>query len=262
VADKVACDQGAGEVHLESSPGKVKSLVMCGQMCEARPKCNSITYFKSGYCSHFSTSCAKTQKNGKAVVSYRYGLPPATTTKSPSASKRLWTSAVSNEQCDTRAGEVFLKSSPGKVSSLDKCKHSCEHAGDCRSITYFNSGWCSHFSTSCEKTKTKRKATVLRYIEPPKSFVTRAPFRWDSIGSKVVCDTGKGEAYLNTSPGKIGDLTKCQSLCAANSKCNSITYYKSGYCSHFSTSCTKTKKSNKALVSLRITTARRHLRGY
>jgi len=263
VGSKVVCDEGAGEVFLKSSSGKVSNIEQCKRSCHETAQCKSITYFKSRYCSHFSTSCANTKRNGKAVGSY-YRTAEAPTTKKPSASKRSWTSAVSNSQCDTRAGEVFLKSSPGKGSSLDQCKKSCEDAGDCQSITYFKNGYCGHFSTLCTKTKTKRKAVVLRFIEAPVSAApatTRPPIRFVEVGSKVVCDTAAGELYLDSSPGKVSNSGECKSLCQANSKCNSITYFKSGFCSHFSTSCTKTKKHNKVFKSFRVTTARRNLRG-
>merc|ERR1712048_471203 len=176
-----------------------------------------------------------------------YSETPTTT---PSAPKRSWTSAVSNVQCDTGAGEVFLGSSPGKVSSLDLCKQSCADSGDCQSITYFNSGYCSHFSTLCTKTKRKRKAVVLHYVEA--SAVTRSPSHWVDLGSKAVCDTTAGEVFLRTSSGKTSSFAQCKSSCEANLNCNSIAYFTSGYCSHFSTSCTKTMKLNKALMASRL----------
>jgi len=261
VGSKVVCDQGAGEVFLTSSSGKVSSLDQCKQSCHDAAQCKSITYFRSRYCSHFSTSCANTKRNGKAAGSYHLSAEPATTkppatTRNPSRSKRSWTSAVSNTQCDTGAGEVFL-GSPGKVSSLDTCKKSCEDSGDCQSITYFKNGYCSLFSTPCTKTKNKRKAVVLQFIEKSTApAVTRPPIRWVEVGSKVVCDTA---AYLDNSPGKTSNSGACKSLCEANPKCNGITYFNSGWCSHF-TSCTKTKKHKKAFKSFRVTTARRNLR--
>ena len=72
---------------------------------------------------------------------------------------RAWQELGSKTACDTKNGEVYMQSSPGKGSSLEQCKQSCEDTAGCQSITFLNNGWCSHFSTSCSKTKSNNKAT-------------------------------------------------------------------------------------------------------
>ena len=78
------------------------------------------------------------------------------------AVKRSWVVLGFNLECDTKAGEVYLQQSPGKVSSLERCKKSCQDSASCRSITFYGSGWCSHYSTQCNKVKTKNKAVALQ----------------------------------------------------------------------------------------------------
>ena len=75
--------------------------------------------------------------------------------------KYIWSKAISRAECDTSAGEVYMKGSPGKVSSLDKCKKSCKATRGCRSITFFKSGYCSLYSTPCTGTKRNNKAEAL-----------------------------------------------------------------------------------------------------
>ena len=78
-----------------------------------------------------------------------------------SGSNPIWATVGVNAVCDTSAGEVYLQESPGKLPNIDACKKSCEGNEKCRSISYFKSGWCSHYSTACTKTR-KGKATTLQ----------------------------------------------------------------------------------------------------
>ena len=64
--------------------------------------------------------------------------------------------------CDTSSGEANSKHSPGKSPSLEACQRSCEAAADCQRITFSNAELCSHFSTSCSKTKWNKKAVALQ----------------------------------------------------------------------------------------------------
>ena len=80
---------------------------------------------------------------------------------------RTWQELGSKTACDTNNGEVYMQSSPGKGSSLERCKQACEDTADCQSITFFDSGWCSHFSTSCTNLKTNKKAVTLRLVVGP-----------------------------------------------------------------------------------------------
>ena len=79
VASKTTCDTSAGEVYMQSSPGKGSSLVECKQSCEDTEGCQSITYFTNGWCSHFSTPCSNTKSNNKAT-SYRLSSADSGTT--------------------------------------------------------------------------------------------------------------------------------------------------------------------------------------
>ena len=78
--------------------------------------------------------------------------------------KKSWRAIGPKTACDTSAGEVYLQDSPGTVSTLEQCKTMCEHATECQSITYYESGWCSHYSTPCTRTMLTRKAVALQLI--------------------------------------------------------------------------------------------------
>ena len=66
-------------------------------------------------------------------------------------------------ECDTNAGEKYIKESPGKLPNIEECKKSCEVSAECQSITYLNTGWCSHFSTPCTNHKSNNKAVSMRW---------------------------------------------------------------------------------------------------
>ena len=87
---------------------------------------------------------------------------PYTTLTNCAGSQRAWVEVGSNTECDVGAGEVYRSQSSGKVSDIAACKKSCEAHAQCKSITFFNSGWCSHFSTECTKTKSADKAIAMR----------------------------------------------------------------------------------------------------
>ena len=101
---------------------------------------------------------------------------PVTTAAVPDG-KCLWGHIHQTAECHVSGGEVYLENSPGKVASLDQCKKSCENAAGCQSITYFNSGWCSHFSTPCTKTKLNNKAVALACGGSGKSLYHRTTIR-------------------------------------------------------------------------------------
>ena len=81
------------------------------------------------------------------------------TGKAPEGKKK-WTEIGANLECHGYDGEVYLESSRGKVPTLAECKESCESADGCQSISYFKSGWCSHWSTPCKKTKFNKKVVA------------------------------------------------------------------------------------------------------
>ena len=166
------------------------------------------------------------------------------------------TNARASAECDNRAGEVYLRNSPGKLSSLDLCKKSCQDAAGCRSITYFKSGWCSHYSTSCVTSKWKSKATALRLIASLDSTTvsdstptpnTSHDQHWVHVSDKAECDAGAGEIYRQQSPGKLSDAEQCRKSCESEVGCVSITFFRSGWCSHFSTACTQVKGHTRAV---------------
>ena len=75
-----------------------------------------------------------------------------------------WVKVGDNAACDTDASEVYIQPSPGKLPSLKACQKTCEDEKQCKSITYFKSGWCSHFSTDCSKTVRVGKAVAMRLV--------------------------------------------------------------------------------------------------
>ena len=87
----------------------------------------------------------------------------------------VWLVVGSKTECDVNAGEVYLENSPGKLPSLEECRQSCEDATACQSITYFNSGWCSHFSTPCTNTKKNSKAVAFRFNRSSSTTSTAKP---------------------------------------------------------------------------------------
>ena len=75
-----------------------------------------------------------------------------------------WRSFGANTECDAGAGEKYRGQSSGKQSSLALCKQSCQNEDACKSITYYSSGWCSHFSTDCSNTKTSSGAVAMQKL--------------------------------------------------------------------------------------------------
>ena len=116
-------------------------------------------------------SCDGEKVRGKVIVNVR--TPRAIIRQETSSTKeRSWGDTRSNVQCDRHAGEVLIKSSSKKVSSIESCKESCEDVTGCQSITFFNNGYCTLFSTPCTKTRENdktRSAVLLRGSEPMNS---------------------------------------------------------------------------------------------
>merc|ERR1712032_1630188 len=76
---------------------------------------------------------------------------PATKGTATGPPKLTWAKVGAKVACDTNAGEVYLKQSPGRVQDLSRCKDECVKVSACKSISFFRSGWCSLFSTPCTK---------------------------------------------------------------------------------------------------------------
>ena len=105
----------------------------------------------------------------------------------------------SSAACDADAGEIYLDQSPGKVGSIETCKSLCEKNADCQSITHFNSGWCSHFSTPCTKTTWSKKSVSMRLSKGATSAST----------TKVAASTStnQGAASTGTTKGAASTTT-------------------------------------------------------
>ena len=97
-----------------------------------RFRCQSITYYP-GWCSLFTTQCENRKPFENAI------------------SVTLKADYFNRQECDQGRGEVRLPASSGNQPDLAACKKSCEDAPQCKSTTYFDSGWCNHFSTCCTK---------------------------------------------------------------------------------------------------------------
>lgn len=172
--ENAECDTSNEEVVLQL-PGKVSSLEKCQSLCTNEPKCNSITYFQSGYCSLFSTYCNNYKFKSKAISQYKLAVPKNLADLGRIEVKREFETVGVNNECAIKLGEVFLNTSPGADTSFDECKKSCKDNGACNSLTFFYaSGYCSHFSTACDKVNTfkskKTKAISLRLVSPPQLF--------------------------------------------------------------------------------------------
>ena len=113
-----------------------------------------------------------------------------TTTRT--AAKGTWAEVGSNMQCDAGAGESYSAKSSGQVSDLAACQKSCEDQAGCQSITFFDGGWCSHFSSGCAKTKVTSKAISMRLGDA--QLATAAS---TNAGEWILCVTAFGDNILN-----------------------------------------------------------------
>merc|ERR1712176_1687741 len=106
----------------------------------------------------------KTKGDGNAIsiLLSRAGIPatPATT----AGMTFTWVDRFVNTACNAGAGEKYLGASSKRMSNEEACKKSCEDVAACRSITFYSSGWCSHFSTDCTKTKADSNAISARLV--------------------------------------------------------------------------------------------------
>ena len=84
----------------------------------------------------------------------------------PAGMRHIWVQLGSNTMCDAGAGEKYMPKTSQSASSIEACEKFCQDDSECRSITYFSSGWCSHFSTECTKTKYVWKAISKRRRVP------------------------------------------------------------------------------------------------
>merc|ERR1712032_215267 len=186
--------------------------------------------------------------------------PTTTTPASTTAAGPTWVTVAANAVCDTTQGEEFMQQSPGKVPSVEACQQGCEAQSGCQSISYLRSTWCSFYSTSCATTTFQNGAVAMRLQGPttpapattagttaPTTPGTTTPtVQWEFLGANEECNQLAGEVFMSTSPGNVGSLDACKSTCQAQSQCKSITYFNSGWCSHYSSECTARRATSKA----------------
>merc|ERR1719223_409717 len=167
ITDK-ACDTRKSG-YLQSSPGQLDNLAACIQSCQGSATCNSITFYGSKFCAHFSTACADVvPRYGAYVVRFQPATaatrkPTTTTTKPTTATPTLPPNAIviTDKACDVQKSG-YLQSSPGKLDNLAACIQSCQGSATCNSITFYRSKFCSHFSTACTNLKIEVGATSMR----------------------------------------------------------------------------------------------------
>ena len=80
--------------------------------------------------------------------------------------RHIWVQLGSNTMCDAGAGEKYMPKTSQSASSIEACEKFCQDDSECKSITFYNSGWCSHFSTECTNTKYSWKAISKRRSSP------------------------------------------------------------------------------------------------
>merc|ERR1719174_1247112 len=148
-----------------------------------------------------------------------------TTTAAPNG-KCIWGQGSANVRCNQAAGEVRLPKSSVMTSSLEKCKKSCEDTAGCRSITYFKTNWCTHFSTPCTNTKGSGMAVVERLVAPCKAVRTttkptrvgKATFNYKSDfqlceacpADAVSCEDWPLQSARTSKAGQCGSHLCCQ----------------------------------------------------
>ena len=160
VGSQLECDGYNGEKYMQSSQGKVATVEACKKLCEDAASCKSISYFKTKWCSHWSTSCTKTKWNKKVLVSLSMDIADKIDEEDSSDEEDTYLEIGAGLVCDHEDGEKYLDSSRGKVATLEACKQSCDDAELCKSVSYFKTKWCSHWSTPCAKTREHKKVAM------------------------------------------------------------------------------------------------------
>jgi len=199
------------------SSRKTADLAACLSSCSSAPACRSVTYYPSGFCSHFVTHCTKTVPSVGAKSYTIVGDP----TSSIGGSKHL------GEQCSEGA-----MASPGHVFHMDFCLELCAQSNECNSITYASNGYCYHYTSNCNK-RTSMSGAVSFQVNP---FSTNADFEMTSCDKNCDQDHSK---YLAQTSGFVLTLKDCLESCSRNDDCESTTYYYDGFCSQFGKSTTQ-----------------------
>merc|ERR1719506_340205 len=141
--------------------------------------------------------------------------------------------------------------SPGYVASLEVCTALCAAHEDCRSITYFSSHWCIHYSTACTNVVTQRTATAVTFQSAKSGLLG-----FVAAGFGKQC-SGTGEVTLRASSNQAATLTKCLESCKQATACKSVTYFSNKWCSHFSTKCTTTSRISRSYSFTKLSSSSR-----
>ena len=206
------CDTSAGEVYLPSSR-KTSNLAACLSSCTSEKACRSVTYYPSGFCSHFVTHCTKTE-SAPGANSY-------TLTSDPTSS--IVGSKYVGEKCsegETREG------APGYVFHINFCLETCAQSKECNSITYAPSGFCHHFTSDCSK-RTSMSGAISFQV---KQFSTSAAYVMAACGDNECNHNAK--KYLPQTSEYVLTLKHCLESCSRIAECDSVSFYYDGFCSH------------------------------
>lgn len=211
------CDKTQEEKQVDWKEDFTKDIAECKKSCEDEPRCQSITFYKDGWCSHFITKCQK-MKDDRNAISMQ--IRDFTTAK-----------PISKRDCYNFEKRHYLAQSSGKVADIAACRKSCEDQPYCQSITFFGNRWCSHFMTPCGIT------AFIGYGES--SLMSKSNI---FVGQE--CDADAGEKHLRAITAI--SFGACKKACDDEAECKSITFFKNKGCHLFSTSCAKSKTNIEA----------------
>ena len=108
--------------YLSKGSGLVKDLAACSQSCQDSAQCNSVTFYSSKWCSHFSTACKDLLTlSGATTVRFKSSNKPTT----PAATTAANAHTISGKACDAvKSG--YLSKESGLVKDLAACSQSCQ----------------------------------------------------------------------------------------------------------------------------------------
>merc|ERR1712032_916027 len=161
----------------------------------------------------------------------RPATKPATKppTKPPTAKLPANAVKVPDAACDA-AKSGYLNSESGSVADLAAFAQSCHKSAQCNSVTFYSSGWCSHFSTTCEHKGANLGATSVIFPSGNKPTTPAAKLPANAVKvPDAACDAAKS-GYLTSGSGSVADLAACAQSCHKSAQCNSVTFYSSGWC--------------------------------
>ena len=108
--------------------------------------------------------------------------------------------------CDASQGEVYLYDSSYVSTTVAACKKSCEDEPKCKSFTFFDGGWCSHFSTCCEKRKVYLEGAVSVQLKDCTTSTTTSTASTTSSTTSTATST-KSAAASTTTTKPVGTTT-------------------------------------------------------